>query len=79
MAQGMWDLNSLTRDRTHVPCIGKWLLNYWITRELPTSSFLVSFLGCGARLGMRCTDINEMLDKDTGVEWPLCVSGRGWG
>ena len=65
LAQGMWDLNSLTRDRTHVPCIGKWLLNHWITREFPTSSFLVSFLGCGTRLGLRCTDINEMLDKGT--------------
>ena len=24
---GMWDLNSLTRDRTHTPCTGRWSLN----------------------------------------------------
>ena len=22
-------------DRTHVPCIGRWILNYWTTREVP--------------------------------------------
>ena len=27
----MWDLSSLTRDRTHVPCIH----NHWTTREVP--------------------------------------------
>ena len=34
----MWDLSSLTRDRTRVPCIGKQILN-WTTREVP--SFLL--------------------------------------
>ena len=33
----MWDLSSLTRDRTRVPCIGRQILNHWTTREvLPT-------------------------------------------
>ena len=32
---GMWDLSSLTRDRTHVPCIGRRILNHWTTREVP--------------------------------------------
>ena len=27
--------SSWTRDQTHVPCIGRWILNHWITRELP--------------------------------------------
>ena len=27
--------SSLSRDRTHVPCIGRWTLNNWITREVP--------------------------------------------
>ena len=27
--QGMWDLSSPTRDRTHTPCIGKRSLNQW--------------------------------------------------
>ena len=31
----MWDLSSLTRDQTHVPCIGRQILNHWTTREVP--------------------------------------------
>jgi len=30
----MWDLSSQTRDWTHVPCIGRWILNHWTTREI---------------------------------------------
>ena len=26
--------SSLTRDRTHIPCVAKWLLNHWTTREV---------------------------------------------
>ena len=38
----MWDLLPLTRDRTHIPCIGRQMLNHWTTREIPSpSSFLV--------------------------------------
>ena len=32
---GMWCLSSLTRDWTHTPCIGRWNLNHWTTREVP--------------------------------------------
>ena len=79
MAQGVWDLNSLTRDRTHVPCIGKWLLNHWTTREFPASSVLVPFLGCGTRPGMRCTNVNEMLDKGTrGRVASMCLRQGLW-
>ena len=31
----MWDLSSPTRDRTHNPCIGRWSLDHWTTREVP--------------------------------------------
>ena len=31
----MWDLSSPTRDRTRVPCIGRWILDHWTTREVP--------------------------------------------
>ena len=31
----MWDLSSHTRDSTHVPCIAKWSLTHWTTREVP--------------------------------------------
>ena len=31
----MWDLSSLTRDWTCIPCIGKWILSHCTTREVP--------------------------------------------
>ena len=30
-------LSSLTRDRTQNPCIGRWNLSHWTTREVPAS------------------------------------------
>ena len=27
--------SSWTRDQIHVPCIGRWILNHWTTREVP--------------------------------------------
>ena len=29
------DLSSLTRDQTYVPCIGRWVLNCWTSKEVP--------------------------------------------
>ena len=31
----MWDLSSPTRNRTRIPCIGRWILKHWTTREVP--------------------------------------------
>ena len=28
-------VSSRTRDPTRVPCIGRWILNLWTTREVP--------------------------------------------
>ena len=28
--------SSQTRDLTHVPCVGSWILNTWTTREVPS-------------------------------------------
>ena len=33
--------SSWTRDRTHVPCIGRRILNHWTTREVLTFHFLL--------------------------------------
>ena len=30
-------VSSQTRDQTQVPCIGRWILNHWTTRELPST------------------------------------------
>ena len=39
MPCGMRDLSSPTRDQTHVPCIGRQILNLWISREVPGIEF----------------------------------------
>ena len=40
VACSMWDLSSLTRDGTPVPCLGKQNLNPWTTREATVTSVL---------------------------------------
>ena len=40
LPHGMCDLSSPTEDLTCVPCIARWNLNPWITKEVPTNSFL---------------------------------------
>ena len=32
--------SSQTRDRTVVPCIGRWILKHWTTKEVPSIPFL---------------------------------------
>ena len=34
-----WDLSSLIRDPTCAPYIGRWNLDHWTTREVPTTWF----------------------------------------
>jgi len=34
----MWDLSSLTRAETHMPCITRRILNQWTSREVPSLS-----------------------------------------
>ena len=36
------NLSSLTRNQTHIPCLGRWNLNHWTLREVPV--FLLIFL-----------------------------------
>ena len=40
----MWDLSSQARDQTHVPCIGRWILNHWPTREVPWQLIFIKIL-----------------------------------
>ena len=39
------ETSSLSRDRTCVPCLGRYILNPWTTREVPILSFWLSRLG----------------------------------
>ena len=34
LPHGMWDCSSLTRNRTYIPYVGKWILYHWTTREV---------------------------------------------
>ena len=36
----MWDLSSLTRVWTHIPCIGRQILMHWTTRNVPVLDIL---------------------------------------
>ena len=38
--------SSLTMDQTHVPCITRWILNHWTTKEVPGSTFKENFPRC---------------------------------
>ena len=42
----MWDSSFLTRDRTHSPCSGRWSLNHWTTREVPSVEVLSCVYMC---------------------------------
>ena len=33
--------SSQTRDQTHIPCIGRWILNHWTTREVQQFFFCI--------------------------------------
>ena len=34
----MWDLSSMTTVWNHIPCIARWILNHWTTKEVPLYS-----------------------------------------
>ena len=47
MPRSTWDLSSLTRDRTRIPCAGRQILYHWTTREVPqvpSDSFSLTLL-----------------------------------
>ena len=50
----MQDFNSQTGDKTHVPCIAKWILNHWTTREVPQDIFLSGKKKSKVHKGMNC-------------------------
>ena len=42
VAHGIWDLSSQTRDRTHVACTGRQVLNHWTTKKVPEVKYSYS-------------------------------------
>ena len=57
---GMWDLTSLTRDQTDMPCIGRLRLDPWAAREVPVCKCLSSFI-----LELKCLTCF----LETGLPW----------
>ena len=43
---GMWALSSPTRDQTHIPYIGRWILNLWTTGKVLLFIFLQCLSPC---------------------------------
>ena len=41
----MWDLSSLTREKTRVLCIARWILNHWTTREVTNLFYIPPISG----------------------------------
>ena len=39
----MWDASSGIRDQIHIPCIGRQILNYWTTREVPLKHLRIPY------------------------------------
>ena len=75
--------SSQTRDQTRVPCIARWILNHWITREVPYSWFLYlslmdqgqapHWLALVSKLNLRAT-----LDQTAWHFWACClISPKG--
>ena len=44
LAPGIWNLSSHKSDKTHTACIGKWSLNHWTTREVPSKCIYEPYL-----------------------------------
>ena len=50
----MWNLSSLIRDQTHLPCIGSTSLKHWTTREISSTHFIQHRTCSSATLGNLC-------------------------
>ena len=57
----MWNLSSLTRDQTQDPCIGRWILNHWTTREIPIAYFVI--LNTSMEMHLYVVDITVFKNK----------------
>ena len=43
LPRSLQNISSRTRDRTCIPCIGRWILNPWAVREVPIFISFASF------------------------------------
>ena len=71
--QGMWDLSFLTRDWTHNPYTGRWSLNHWTTREVPSGNSFI-WMTMSVQFWTSCDSGTGMSGRDVDG-----AGGRGWG
>ena len=71
----MWELISLTRDQIHLPCIGRWILNHWATREVSTHWYLkVKYSG-----SIYATELGKSMNRALPLErWLLNAGCWAW-
>ena len=77
----MWDLNSLTRDRTCTNCIGRWNLNHWTIGDILICPycylkfFLISSVRCsGLILDIFCPRTGTNFSPRSPSSSDLCCS-----
>ena len=72
----MWDLSSLTRDQSCIPCIGRWILHHWITREVPKIIIFPNLF-----LGLKLSPVNAVSSIQHVLEQAqsLGCGGERWG
>ena len=68
--------SSWTRDQTHVPCIGRWILNHWTMREVSRGWYYYHF-GCSAWHSVSyCKHIKLWLPVGRSVSFPGGSDGK---
>ena len=73
---GMWDLSSLTRDRTRVPCVGRRILNHWTASEAPRARLLTcTCRGLPVSGGAACT--SSTTSKSHSTACPRYTRAKG--
>ena len=84
----MWDLSSLIRDQTCIPCIARQMLNYWTTREAPGRLslrnwlLLILWLVQSIELGTQdkpLTETKEKVVRGAHLWFPERWAPRWWG
>ena len=80
LSRGMWDLSSLTRNWTQVPCIARLILNHWTTRQVSIVSYFKRQFLCSPLLSPFLTLIWPQL-RTQSLRYPLfpkikAVKGR---
>ena len=78
--------SSWTRDRTRIPCIGKWFLNHWTTRNVLSCfykpvfliSYLIWLLHWPLSLTDRLTLLNftQLVSGGSRIPAQICLSGK---